>query len=229
MLGKLAGRVVAILVADGFEQVELTAPRAALELEGATTEVVSPAEGTVQGWIHDRQGDAVIVDVPLAEAFAQDYDALVLPGGAANAGELRTLPEAVQFVKAFFDQHKPVAAICHGPWSLVEADVLNGRTLTSWPLLRADIRDAGGIWVDSDVVVDNGLVTSRKQADIPAFNGRMIEEFQEGRHDQNWPGQKSAADARAKRALLQSSFVNELAEEEEMIGPTEFTIPALRE
>ncbi len=136
----------------------------------------------MQGWNHHEKGDKFTVDVPFDEASSQDYGALVLPGGVMNPDVLRTLPKAVEFVKAFFDASKPVAAICHGPWTLVEADVVRGRTITSWPSLKTDLRNAGALWVDEEVIVDDGLVTSRKPDDIPAFNEKMIEEFAEGRH-----------------------------------------------
>lgn len=184
MAQELQGKRVAILVADGFEQVELTEPKKALEQAGAKTDVVSPAQGQVQGWNHDAKADKFPVDVPLAQAKPDQYDGLVLPGGVHNPDVLRTLPEAVQFVKSFFDQNKPVAAICHGPWTLVEAGVVKGRRLTSWPSLKTDIKNAGGEWVDEEVVTQNGLVTSRKPADLPAFNRKMVEEFREGRHEQ---------------------------------------------
>jgi protease I len=182
-MAQLNGKRVAILVADGFEQAELVEPKRALEQSGASTEVVSPATGEVQGMNHDEKGEKIAVDTPLSRADAQNYDALLLPGGVKNPDVLRTIPKAVEFVKAFFDQHKPVAAICHGPWTLVEAGVVRNRTLTSWPSLQTDIRNAGGNWVDQEVVTDNGLVTSRKPADIPAFNRKMIEEFAEGRQE----------------------------------------------
>lgn len=184
MAQNLNGLKVAILVADGFEQVELTKPQEALEEAGAQTQIVSPADGEVQGWNHHEKGDKFTVDVPLDSARAQDYDALLLPGGVMNPDVLRTLPKAVEFVKSFFDASKPVAAICHGPWTLVEADVVRGRTITSWPSLKTDLRNAGAEWVDEEVVTDNGLVTSRKPDDIPAFNRKMIEEFGEGQHRQ---------------------------------------------
>src|SRR2546423_4747992 len=180
---RLAGKKVAILVAEGFEQVELTGPRRALDDAGAETKIVSPARGEVQGWNHYDKGDKFKVDVPLAEADAQNFDALLLPGGVANPDQLRLKPEAVEFVKDFFDAGKPVAVICHGPWTLVEADVVCGRTLTSWPSIKTDLINAGAKWVDQEVVVDNGLVSSRKPDDIPAFNKKMIEEFAEGVHN----------------------------------------------
>src|SRR5438067_4561210 len=176
------GTKVAILVAEGFEQVELTEPRKALEQSGAHAGIVSPAKGQVQACKHFDKGDRFPVDVPLDQANADDFDALLLPGGVANPDQLRTMPKAVQFVKAFFDARKPVAVICHGPWTLIEAGVLRGRTITSWPSLKTDLINAGAKWVDQDVVVDNGLVSSRKPQDIPAFNRKMLEEFAEGKH-----------------------------------------------
>lgn len=182
MAEKLKGLKVAILVADGFEQQELTEPQKALEEAGATTEIVSPVKGQVEGWKHFDKGDKFPVDVALDDAKAESYDALLLPGGVANPDQLRTIPRAVEFIKEFFDAGKPVAAICHGPWTLIEADVVRGRTVTSWPSLKTDLRNAGAEWVDEEVVTDKGLVTSRKPQDIPAFNRKMIEEFAEGKH-----------------------------------------------
>jgi protease I len=179
----LKGKKVAILVANGFEQDELLKPREALEQAGAKTEVVSPVEGKVKGEKHDKPGRSVKVDVPLSQANPADYDALLLPGGVQNPDKLRINESAVQFVKSFFDDHKPVAAICHGPWTLVEAGVVRGRRMTSYPSIKTDLRNAGAEWVDEEVVVDNGLVTSRKPDDIPAFNAKMIEEFAEGKHE----------------------------------------------
>ncbi len=182
MSDALKGKRVAILATEGFEYVELTEPRKALEDAGAKTEVVSPKEGKIKGWNHTDWGDSVKVDVNLKSADANKYDALLLPGGVMNPDHLRQEPAAVQFVKTFFEAHKPVAAICHGPWMLVEAGVVRGRKLTSWPSLQTDIRNAGGEWTDQEVVTDHGLVTSRKPADIPAFNKKLIEEFAEGKH-----------------------------------------------
>lgn len=182
MSDSLKGKRVAILATEGFEYVELAEPREALEKAGAKTEVISPKDGKIKGWNKTDWGDSVSVDVSLKSAKPNDYDALLLPGGVMNPDHLRMEPAAVQFVKAFFDARKPVAAICHGPWILVEAGVVRGRTVTSWPSLRTDIRNAGGEWVDQEVVTDQGLVTSRKPADIPAFNEKMIEEFAEGKH-----------------------------------------------
>jgi protease I len=185
----LEGLKVAILVAEGFEQVELTEPKKALEAAGARTQIVSPAKGQVEGWNHFEKGDKFPVDVPLEHANSRDFDALLLPGGVANPDQLRILPKAVQFVREFFEAGKPVASICHGPWPLIEAGIVRGRTITSWPSLKTDLINAGANWVDRDVVADNGLVTSRKPADIPVFNQKMIEEFAEGKHRQ----QKTAA------------------------------------
>ena len=185
----LNGRNIAILAAEGFELAELVEPRKALDAQGAQTRVVSPAKGTVQGWKHFEKADRVAVDVALDEADARDFDALLLPGGVANPDQLRINPKAVRFVRAFFEAGKPVAVICHGPWTLIEADVVRGRTITSWPSLKTDLRNAGANWVDEEVVVDRGLVSSRKPDDIPAFNRRMIEAFGQAGHS----GQARAA------------------------------------
>jgi protease I len=182
MSDELKNRRVAILATDGFEYAELTEPRKALEKAGAKTEVVSPKQGKIKGWNKTDWGDSVKVDVPLESANPNNYDALLLPGGVMNPDHLRQEPAAVQFVKSFFQAGKPVGAICHGPWMLVEADVLRGRTVTSWPSLKTDIRNAGGQWTDQQVVTDHGLVTSRKPDDIPAFNQKIVEEFREGKH-----------------------------------------------
>jgi protease I len=179
---------VAILVAEGFEQAELTGPRQALDEAGAQTRIVSPAKGEVQGWKHFDKADKFKVDVPLEQASAEDFDALLLPGGVANPDQLRTMPKAVQFVRAFFEAGKPAAVICHGPWTLIEAGVVKGRTITSWPSLKTDLTNAGAKWVDQEVVTDKGLVTSRKPDDIPAFNRKMLEEFAEGRHPRAMTG-----------------------------------------
>jgi protease I len=178
----LTGKKIAILVDEGFEQVELIKPRKALDKVGAETKVISPQEGEVRGWNIKRWGKSVAVDVPLDSADPAQFDALLLPGGVMNPDKLRMNPKAVEFAKHFFDAGKPVAAICHGPWTLVEAGVVKGRTLTSWPSLKTDIQNAGGNWVDEEVVTDNGLVTSRKPDDIRAFNKKMIGEFAEGEH-----------------------------------------------
>jgi protease I len=182
MTQELKGRKVAALVDNGFEQVELTQPKAALEAAGATVHVVSPQRTHVRGWNHKDWGDEVPVDRSLDVASADSYDALLLPGGVINPDKLRINDRAVQFVRAFVNDGKPIAAICHGPWTLIEANAVQGRKMTSWPSLRSDLRNAGAQWVDQEVVVDHGLVTSRKPDDIPAFNGKMIEEFAEGRH-----------------------------------------------
>jgi protease I len=178
----LKGKKIAILVADGFEQVELTGPKEALEAAGAEIEIVSPADGEVQGWNHDDKADRFPVGMPLNLARSDDYDALVLPGGVRNPDQLRMSTRAVEFVDGFFATGKPVAAICHAPWLLIETEVLKGKNITSWPSLKSDLMNAGAHWVDRDVVVDNGLITSRKPQDLPAFNKKMIEEFAEGRH-----------------------------------------------
>jgi protease I len=180
----LEGLKVAILVAEGFEQVELTEPKKALESAGAQTRIVSPAKGQVEGWNHFDKADKFPVDIPLDDAKHRDFDALLLPGGVANPDQLRMIPAAVQFVRGFFDAGKPIASICHGPWPLIEAGVVRGRTVTSWPSLKTDLINAGATWVDQEVVTDNGLITSRKPDDIPAFNRKMIEEFAEGKHRQ---------------------------------------------
>jgi protease I len=187
----LNGKRVAILATDGVEQVELTEPRKALEQAGAKTVVVSPKSGKIKGWQHDHWGDEIPVDLALESASADTFDALLLPGGVMNPDHLRQNKQAVQFVRRFFAAGKPVAAICHGPWLLVEADVVRGRTVTSWPSLQTDLRNAGADWVDRAVATDEGLVTSRKPDDIPAFNAKMIEEFAEGTHE----GQRDAARA----------------------------------
>jgi protease I len=182
-MAKLEGKKIAILVAnEGIEQVELTEPRKALEAAGATVELLAPESGEAQAFNHLDKADRFPVDRAVGDADAADYDALMLPGGVANPDNLRTHPEAVEFVRAFFDAGKPVAAICHAPWTLVEADVLKGRTITSWPSLQTDVRNAGGTWVDEEVVVDEGLVTSRKPDDLEAFNAKMVEEIAEGKH-----------------------------------------------
>jgi protease I len=171
------GKRVAILVADGFEQVELTEPRKALDEAGAQTQIVSSAADKVQGWKHFDKADYFKVDVPLDSASPENFDALLLPGGVANPDQLRTMPKAVEFVRSFFDAGKPVAAICHGPWTLIDAGVVRGRRITSWPSLKNDLSNAGAKWTDEEVVVDQGLVSSRKPQDIPAFNRQMLALF----------------------------------------------------
>jgi protease I len=182
MTSKLAGKKVAILAADGFEEVELTKPRKALDDAGAQTSVVSIKSGKIQGMNHADKGETVAVDLTLSDARPQEFDALMIPGGLMNPDTLRSTDEALEFVRHFFQEGKSVAAICHAPWVLIDAGVVRGRTLTSWPAIKSDVRNAGGNWVDQEVVVDNGLVTSRKPDDIPAFNDKMIEEFCEGLH-----------------------------------------------
>jgi protease I len=176
----LKGKSVAILATDGFEQSELTEPRKALDQAGAKTVVIAPKPGFIRGWKNKDWGDEVAVDITVDQAEADDFDALMLPGGVMNPDQLRTNPKAVAFVRSFFDSEKPVAAICHAPIMLIEANVLHDRQVTSWPSLQTDIRNAGGRWTDQEVVVDRGLVTSRKPDDIPAFNRKMIEEIAEG-------------------------------------------------
>ena len=182
MPDQLRNHKVAIVVENGFEQVEMTEPRKALEEAGAKAEIVSPVKGKVKGWQHDHWGDEFPVDRNISEARAQDYDALLLPGGVMSPDHLRTNPQVRMFVRQFFEAGKPVAAICHGPWTLIDAGVARGRRLTSWPSLQTDLTNAGAQWVDEEVVVDNGLITSRKPDDIPAFNRKMVEEFVEGVH-----------------------------------------------
>jgi protease I len=183
MARKLGGKKVAILVADGFEQVEMTKPREALDEAGAETKIVSLKSGKIQGMNHADKGDKFDVDFTLDEARPEEFDALMIPGGLMNPDALRSNEDALEFTRHFFREGKPVAAICHGPWVLIDAGVVRGRTLTSWPAIKTDVKNAGGNWVNEEVVVDNGLVTSRKPDDIPAFNKKMIEEFCEGRHE----------------------------------------------
>lgn len=181
----LQGKKVAILATDGFEQSELLEPLKALREAGADAKIVSLRDGRIKGWNHTQWGQDVDVDLTLSEAEADDFDALVLPGGVMNPDRLRTSAEAVQFVKDFSAAQKPIAAICHGPWLLVEAGVARGRRVTSWPSLKTDLRNAGAEWEDAEVVTDRGLVTSRKPDDLPAFNRKMIEEIAEGRHERH--------------------------------------------
>lgn len=185
MAGELNNIRVAALVDNGFEQSELLEPKKALEAAGARVDIVSPQQGKVKGWQHTNWGQEVAVDVRLDSASPDQYDALLLPGGVMNPDKLRANVKAVQFVKAFADSGRPIAAICHGPWTLIEAGAVRGRRMTSWPSLQTDLKNAGANWVDQEVVTDNGLVTSRKPDDLPAFNKKMIEEFAEGRHDRN--------------------------------------------
>jgi protease I len=181
-MGKLDGKKVAFLATNGVEQVELTEPWKAVEEAGGSPELISTDSGEIQAFNHLDKADTFTVDRVVSDAGATDYDGLVLPGGVANPDFLRADADAVAFVKSFFDAQKPVAAICHGPWMLVEADVVRDRKLTSWPSIQTDIRNAGGDWVDDEVVVDNGLVSSRKPDDLPAFCDKMAEEICEGIH-----------------------------------------------
>jgi protease I len=182
MAQSLQGKKIAALVTDGFEQSELLEPRKALQEAGAEVLVVSPKSGEVKGWDRMHWGTSVRCDVGVSDARADDFDGLLLPGGVMNSDKVRIDANAVAFVKGFVDAGKPIAAICHAPWSLIEAGAVDGRTMTSYVSLRTDLVNAGARWVDKDVVVDNGLVTSRTPADLPAFNRKMIEEFAEGRH-----------------------------------------------
>jgi protease I len=181
---KLEGKKVAILAADMFERVELEEPRKALEEAGAQTEIVSIHDGEIRGFEHFDPASKLKVDRTVEEVSVDDYDALLIPGGVGNPDQLRGDENAVHFVREFAESKKPMAVICHGPWVLVEAGLVRGKRITSWPTLRTDIRNAGGEWVDEEVVVTEGIVTSRKPDDIPAFNKKMIEEFAEGRHEQ---------------------------------------------
>jgi protease I len=190
-MGKLDGKKVAALFTDGVEQVELEKPVEGLEGEGADVEYVTLEAGEVQAFNHLDHGDKIQVDKAVKDADAGDYDALLLPGGVANPDFLRADEDAVSFVRSFVEQAKPIGAICHGPWTLVEADVVKGRTLTSFPSLQTDIRNAGGNWVDEEVHVDEGLVTSRNPDDLPAFCDKIVEEFCEGEHE----GMKESAGA----------------------------------
>jgi len=180
-MGRLSGKKIAFMATDGVEQVELTEPWKKDEDEGGTAELVSLESGEIQGFNHLDKGDTFPVDRTVQEANEADYDALVLPGGVANPDFLRSNEKAVGFARSFFESQKPVAVICHGPWTLVEADVVRDRKITSWPSLRTDIRNAGGNWVDEEVVVDNGLVSSRKPDDLPAFCDKLAEVIAEGR------------------------------------------------
>jgi protease I len=184
MAEDLSGKKIAFLATDGVEQVELTEPRQAVEAAGAETELISLEQGEFQGFNHLDKGDTFTADKAVADADASDYDGLVLPGGVANPDFLRADEDAVGFVRAFFEQGKPVGAICHGPWTLIDAGVVEGRTITSWPSLKTDLRNAGANWVDEEVHVDAGLVSSRKPDDLPAFNAKIIEEFAEGKHEE---------------------------------------------
>jgi protease I len=194
MSDQLQGKRIAFLVAnEGVEQVELTEPLKAVREAGAEVDLLAPEESDVQAFNHLDKGDTFTPDRAVGDAEAGDYDGLVLPGGVANPDQLRAKPEAVEFVRAFFEAGKPVGAICHAPWTLIEADVVQGRTLTSWPSLQTDLRNAGAEWVDEEVHVDQGLVSSRKPDDLEAFNAKVIEEFAEGVHS----GQRQSTKAGA--------------------------------
>ncbi|HET6921335.1 MAG TPA: type 1 glutamine amidotransferase domain-containing protein [Jiangellaceae bacterium] len=184
MTTSLSGTTIAFLATDGVEQVELTEPWRAVEEAGGRAELVAPKPGKIQGFNHDDRGDSFPVDQPIGEADAGTYDGLVLPGGTKNPDRLRTDKDAVEFVRAFFDAGKPIAVICHGPWTLVEADVVRGRTITSWPSLQTDLRNAGANWVDEEVVVDGNLVSSRKPDDLPAFTQKLVEVVASSAHSE---------------------------------------------
>jgi protease I len=184
MAGSLQGRKIAFLATTGVEQVEYTEPRKAVEQAGAEAELISLQPGKIEAWNHFDMGDSFAVDKTVDEVNADDYDGLVLPGGVANPDQLRINPKAVAFTRAFFESGKPVGVICHGPWTMIDADVVRGRTITSWPSLRTDLRNAGANWVDEECVNDAGLVSSRKPDDLPAFCAKIVEEFAEGVHGQ---------------------------------------------
>ncbi len=184
MANELEGRRIAFLFTEGVEQVELTEPLDAVRKAGADVDLISLEQGDVQMFNHLDKGDTIEAEHAVSDRDASDYDGLVIPGGVANPDQLRADEDAVRFVRAFFEQDKPVGIICHGPWVLVEADVARGRTVTSWPSLQTDLRNAGATWVDEEVVVDNGLVTSRKPDDLKAFCAKIVEEFAEGKHEQ---------------------------------------------
>jgi len=189
----LKGKKIAIIATDGVEQVELVKPREAVEQAGAETVLLSPEQGEIQAMNHDLEpADRFAVDKPVSDASAGDYDGLILPGGTVNADKLRIAPGVVSFLQEYFKSGKPVGVICHGPWTLVEADLVRDRTLTSFPSLHTDIRNAGGNWVDQEVVVDEGLVTSRNPDDLPAFCAKIVEEFAEGKHEVAQAGATSA-------------------------------------
>jgi len=184
----ISGRTVAFLATDGVEQVELTEPWDAVRAAGARPELLSIHDGEIRAVNHDEPGDTFSVDRVVGDAAADNYDALVIPGGVANPDRLRTDQAAVGFVRMFAQSGKPVASICHGPWLLVEADVLRGKAITSWPSLQTDIRNAGGTWLDAEVHVDQGIITSRKPADLEAFCDKLVEEIAEGRHERQVAG-----------------------------------------
>ena len=191
MAGSLQGQKIAFLATTGVEQVEYTEPRKAVEQAGADAELISLQPGEIEAWKHFDKGDRFPVDKTVDQANADDYDALVLPGGVANPDQLRMNPKAVAFTRAFFESGKPVGVICHGPWTLIEADVVRGRTITSWPSIKTDLRNAGANWVDEECVTDAGLTSSRKPDDLPAFCAKIVEEFGEGVHREQ--AEKTAA------------------------------------
>ncbi|MEX0871750.1 MAG: type 1 glutamine amidotransferase domain-containing protein [Aquisalimonadaceae bacterium] len=182
MSEQLSGKRVAILATHGFEESELAEPRRALRDAGATVDIVSPESGSIKAWAGNDWGGSYPVDRPLTEAQESDYDALVVPGGVMNPDTLRINEAAIRFTRSFFKAEKPVASICHGPWVLINAEVVKGRRMTSWPSVSLDLRNAGALWVDEEVVVDNGLITSRKPGDLQAFNAKLMEEIREGEH-----------------------------------------------
>ena len=184
MANELQGKHVAFLFTEGAEQVEVTEPLEAARNAGAEVDIISLQKGEIEMWNHFDKGEKITADLAVGDADASNYDALMLPGGVANPDQLRADPDAVKFVRSFFEEKKPVAAICHGPWMLAEAGVAKGRRMTSWPSLQTDLRNAGADWVDEEVVVDNGLVTSRKPDDLPAFCAKIVEEFAEGKHEE---------------------------------------------
>jgi protease I len=181
-MGTLSGKKVAILTENGFEEIELTSPKKELEAAGAEVHIVSPQTGKVKAWNHDHWSIELEVDTPLDKAEAKDYDALVIPGGVLNPDKMRMNEKCVEFAQQFLESGKPVAAICHGPQLLIETGLINGRNMTSYWSIRSDLQNAGALWCDKEVVVDNGLVTSRSPKDLPAFNRKMIEEIKEGQH-----------------------------------------------
>jgi protease I len=184
MADELKGKKIAFLFTEGAEQAEVKEPLKAVKEAGAEVDIVSLEKGQVEMWEHFDKGEKIEADKAVSDADASDYDGLVLPGGVANPDQLRTSQDAVRFVRDFFEQHKPVGSICHAAWTLIEADVVKGRKMTSWPSLQTDLRNAGAEWTDEEVVVDNGLVTSRKPDDLPAFCAKIVEEFAEGKHEQ---------------------------------------------
>ena len=183
MTTSLTGKTIAVVATDGFEQIELSQPLEALKAAGAKVVIIAPASGEIQGFNHHDKGDLVAVDQTIEDADPAEYDALLLPGGVISPDALRIDPEAIAFIRAFVDAGKPIAAICHGPWTLINAGGVRGKRVTSWPSLQVDLENAGATWVDESVVVDDGLVTSRKPDDLPAFCSKMIEEFAEGSHE----------------------------------------------